>query len=108
MDADSPKKSITIKWEKNILEIWPNLELYMHGGVNFDPYRKQFQELIPSNNMNYLEGYNASEGFFAIQDKNPSKGMLLMLNYGIFYEFIPMEQYRHGKKCNRFIRSKIK
>ena len=92
------KRVLRLSGKKNILEIWPNLELYMHGGVNFDPYRKQFQELIPSNNMNYLEGYNASEGFFAIQDKKPSKGMLLMLNYGIFYEFIPMEQYRQGKK----------
>lgn len=92
------KRILAISGKKNILEIWPDLELYMHGGVNFDPYKKQFQELIPSNKMNYLEGYNASEGFIAIQDKNPSKGMLLMLNYGIFYEFIPIKKYLQGKR----------
>ena len=70
----------------------------MHGGINFDPYREQFKELIPSDKMNYLEGYNASEGFFAIQDKDPSEGMLLMLNYGVFYEFIPLEKYINGQK----------
>tara|TARA_B100000287_G_C20613556_1_gene773035 strand:- start:19 stop:1527 length:1509 start_codon:yes stop_codon:yes gene_type:complete len=84
--------------KKNLLEVWPNLELYIHGGINFDPYKKIFEELIPSSKMNYMEGYNASEGFFAIQDENKSKGMLLMLNYGIFYEFIPMSSFKMGER----------
>ena len=72
-------------------EIWPNLELYMHGGVSFSPYRKQFEDLLP-NGVNFLETYNASEGFFGIQENN-SEELLLMLDYGIFYEFIPMDDY---------------
>ena len=76
----------------HLLEIWPNLELFMHGGVSFMPYREQFKKLIPSENMHYLEAYNASEGFFAIQDDPLSNDMLLMLDYGIFYEFIPVEE----------------
>jgi hypothetical protein len=68
----------------------------MHGGVNFEPYKEQFKTLIPSEKMNYLEGYNASEGFIGMQDKNPSEGLLLMLDYGIFYEFIPMKKYKKG------------
>ncbi len=87
------KRILNLSGKNNLLELWPNLELYMHGGINFEPYREQFKELIPSNKMNYLEGYNASEGFFAIQDKDPSEGMLLMLSYGVFYEFIPLEKY---------------
>ena len=83
--------------KKNILEVWPNLELYMHGGINFTPYKERFQELIPSEKMNYLEGYNASEGFFAIQDKHMSSDMMLMLDYGVFFEFIKIEKYRKGE-----------
>jgi hypothetical protein len=90
------KRVLTISGKDNISEVWPNLELYMHGGVNFEPYREQFKTLIPSKKMNYLEGYNASEGFIGIQDKNPSEGLLLMLDYGIFYEFIPMRDYKKG------------
>lgn len=78
--------------KKNILEVWPNLELFMHGGVSFRPYRAQFEALIPSPNMNYLESYNASEGSFAIQDRRGADDMLLMLDYGIFYEFMPLEE----------------
>jgi hypothetical protein len=78
--------------KSNILEIWPSLELFMHGGVSFSPYREQFKKLIPSDNMHYLEAYNASEGFFAIQDDLNSNDMLLMCDYGIFYEFIPIEE----------------
>lgn len=85
------KKVLEITGKKNLLEVWPNLELYFHGAVNFAPYRQQFKELIPSKNMYYLETYNASEGFFGIQDKDNSEEMLLMLDYGIFYEFIPLE-----------------
>jgi len=78
--------------KSNILEVWPNLELFTHGGISFTPYRDQFKELIPSDNMNYLETYNASEGFFGIQDELDRDDMLLMLDIGVFYEFIPMDQ----------------
>jgi hypothetical protein len=77
----------------NLLEIWPNLEVYFHGGVNFDPYREQYQKIVPNSNFKYYEIYNASEGFFAIQDRNDSNELLLMLDYGIFYEFIPMDVF---------------
>ncbi|UYW00689.1 GH3 auxin-responsive promoter family protein [Flavobacterium agricola] len=79
--------------KNNLLEIWPNLELYMHGGVAFDPYREQYKKLIPSADFKYYEIYNASEGFFALQDQNYSNELLLMLDYGIFYEFIPMDTF---------------
>jgi hypothetical protein len=77
---------------RNVLEIWPNLELFIHGGVSFIPYGEQFKNLIPSENMHYLEAYNASEGFFAIQDDPLVNDMLLMLDYGIFFEFVPVDQ----------------
>ncbi|CAM1333980.1 GH3 auxin-responsive promoter family protein [Tenacibaculum aestuariivivum] len=77
----------------NILEVWPNLEVYFHGGVNFNPYREQYKKLIPKKEFKYYETYNASEGFFAIQDLNNSEELLLMLDYGIFYEFVPMHEY---------------
>jgi hypothetical protein len=79
--------------KSNILEVWPNLEVYFHGGVNFNPYREQFKKLIPKEDFQYYETYNASEGFFAIQDVNDSLDLLLMLDYGIFYEFIPMDAF---------------
>lgn len=79
------------KGAKNLLEVWPNLELFIHGGMNFNPYREQYEQLIPSPDMHYIETYNASEGFFAIQD-NPSRGdMLLMLDYDMYYEFLPTD-----------------
>ena len=74
-----------------MLEVWPNLELFMHGGVSFRPYRGQFRELMPSPTMNYQESYNASEGYFAIQDRHGADDMLLMLDYGIFFEFLPLD-----------------
>ncbi len=77
----------------NLLEIWPNLEVYFHGGVSFEPYREQYKKLLPKSDFKYYEIYNASEGFFAIQDLNDSSDLLLMLDYGIFYEFIPMDTY---------------
>lgn len=77
----------------NILDVWPNLEVYFHGGVNFNPYREQFKKIIPKKDFKYYETYNASEGFFALQDQNGSRDLLLMLDYGIFYEFIPMSKY---------------
>ncbi len=79
--------------KSNILEIWPSLELFIHGGVNFDPYREQYKKLIPSPEMHYMETYNASEGFFAIQDNPSQHDMLLMLDLGVFYEFIPMKEW---------------
>ena len=78
---------------KTILDVWPNLEVYFHGGVSFLPYVDQFKSIIPSSTVKYYEIYNASEGFFAIQDRNHSDELLLMLDYGIFYEFIPMKTY---------------
>jgi hypothetical protein len=87
------KRIFEITGTNNLLDIWPNLELYIHGGVNFTPYRRQFEQYIPSNNMHYRETYNASEGFFACQDREDEEGMLLFLNHGIFYEFMPMEEY---------------
>lgn len=83
---------LEITGKQNISEVWPNLELFAHGAVSFDPYRSQFRDLIPNPRMNYYETYNASEGFFGIQDRHRSNEMLLMLDYGIFYEFIPMEE----------------
>ncbi|MBP2284162.1 hypothetical protein H4V97_002480 [Flavobacterium sp. CG_23.5] len=77
----------------NLFEIWPNLEVYFHGGVNFEPYREQYQKILPKKDFNYYEIYNASEGFFAIQDLNNSSDLLLMLDYGIFYEFISMDTF---------------
>jgi len=79
-------KILEITGAKNIVEVWPNLELFIHGGVSFRPYKEQFQKICPPG-MQYLETYNASEGFFGIQDRLESDDMLLMLDYGIFYEF---------------------
>ena len=85
------KRILEITGKSNLLEVWPNLEFYFHGAVNFNPYREQFKKLIPTENMYYLETYNASEGFFGIQDQSDSEELLLMLDYGIYYEFLPME-----------------
>lgn len=71
-------------------EVWPNLEVFFHGGVAFTPYRKQYEELITSPNMHYMETYNASEGFFGIQDDPADKSMMLLLDYGVFYEFMEL------------------
>jgi len=91
----------------NILEVWPNLEVYFHGGVNFNPYREQYKKMIPKKEFKYYEIYNASEGFFAIQDRNHSKELLLMLDYGIFYEFIPMSDY-NGENSETIPLSEVK
>ena len=79
--------------KKHLEEVWPNLEVFFHGGVAFTPYRKQYEQLITSPNMHYMETYNASEGFFGIQDDPTDKSMLLMIDYGVFYEFIPMDEF---------------
>ena len=88
------KRVLEVTGKSNILEVWPNLEVFTHGGVKFDPYREQYEKLIPGKQMHYMETYNASEGFFGIQDEPDKKDMLLMLDYGIYYEFIPMEEFR--------------
>ncbi|NRB60769.1 MAG: GH3 auxin-responsive promoter family protein [Winogradskyella sp.] len=79
--------------KNNLFDIWPNLEVYFHGGVSFNPYIEQYRSILPTKAFKYYEIYNASEGFFAIQDQNYSGDLLLMLDYGIFYEFIPMDSY---------------
>lgn len=79
--------------KQNLFDIWPNLEVYFHGGVSFVPYVDQYKAILPEKAFKYYEIYNASEGFFAIQDRNNSSELLLMLDYGIFYEFIPMDTY---------------
>lgn len=86
-------KAILKKTGKQYLtDVWPNLEVFFHGGISFDPYREQYRSLIPSDQMHYQETYNASEGFFGIQDDPDNHSMLLMLDYGIFYEFVPLDQ----------------
>ena len=87
------ERILALKGKSSILEVWPNLEVFVHGAVAFTPYKKVFQKLIPSSDMRYMETYNASEGFFGIQDQSNSSDLLLMLDYGIFYEFIPMEEF---------------
>jgi len=82
--------------KQNLLEIWPNLELFMHGGICFSPYKEQYQKIIPTDNMHYMETYNASEGFFAIQNDLLDSSMMLMPDYGIFYEFITLDDYQRG------------
>lgn len=86
------KKILENTGKKNILEVWPALELYIHGGVSFTPYREQFSKII-GGSINYLEMYNASEGFFAAQDYPGEDGMLLFTNHGIFMEFMPVDEY---------------
>ena len=86
-------KALETTGKSNLHEVWPNAEVYFHGGVNFDPYVEQYKKLFPKNDFKYYEIYNASEGFFAIQDQNDSEELLLMLDYGIFYEFIPMDTF---------------
>ncbi len=85
------KRMLEYTGKANLLEVWPRLELFIHGGVNFAPYREVYHQLIPSSSMNYMETYNASEGFFAVADEL-GDDMLLMLDYGILYEFLPLNQ----------------
>jgi hypothetical protein len=91
------KKVLERTGKSNILEVWPNLELFAHGGVNFAPYEDQFRALMPGNQVTFMENYNASEGFFAVQDDPTKDGMLLLLNNGIYYEFIPMDSFSGTK-----------
>ncbi|MBR4294274.1 MAG: GH3 auxin-responsive promoter family protein [Bacteroidaceae bacterium] len=86
------KHMLDITGKKSVDELWPNLEVFFHGGVAFTPYREQYKQLIRSSNMHYLETYNASEGFFGIQNDFADPSMLLMIDYGVFYEFVPFEE----------------
>jgi hypothetical protein len=79
--------------KKHLEEVWPNLEVFWHGGIAFTPYRQQYEQLITSSKMNYMETYNASEGFFGLQSNPSDKSMLLMIDYDVFYEFIPMDEF---------------
>ena len=89
-----------LKGKTSILEVWPNLELYIHGGVNFEPYRNQFDHLTYPKKINYLETYNASEGFFGVQYQQDSSNLLLLTNYGTFFEFIPLDDFTYGNYEN--------
>ncbi len=84
--------------KQSLFDIWPNLEVYFHGGVSFTPYVDQYKKILPKLSFKYYEIYNASEGFFAIQDQNNSSELLLMLDYGIFYEFISMDTYNTSEE----------
>ena len=83
--------------KQTINEVWPDLEVFFHGGIAFTPYRKQYQSLIPSNSMHYMETYNASEGFFGLQSDLNDPAMLLMSDYDVFYEFIPMSEFGNSQ-----------
>ena len=85
--------------KENLHEVWPNLELFNHGGISYTPYREQYKRLLPHPKMKYMETYNASEGFFGLQDDPADPSMLLMLDYGIYYEFMPMSEM--GKQYPR-------
>ena len=84
---------LELSGKKHLEEVWPNLEVFFHGGIAFTPYRKQYEKLITKSDMRYMETYNASEGFFGIQNDPTDPSMLLMLDYGVFYEFIPMDEF---------------
>ncbi len=86
-------KVMELSGKEHLEEVWPNVEVFFHGGVAFTPYRKQYEELITSPRMHYMETYNASEGFFGLQSNPADPSLLLMLDYGVFYEFIPMDEY---------------
>jgi len=88
------KQILDFTGKSNLLDVWPNLEVFFHGGISFSPYREQYKKLIAGDQMNYMETYNASEGFFGIQDDPARDDMLLMLDYGIFYEFIPADKIK--------------
>jgi hypothetical protein len=87
------RRILEITGKQHMLEVWPKFQLYMHGGVSFTPYQPQFRDFFPSDQVDYMEIYNASEGYFAAQDRLDEEGMLLLLNNGIFYEFLPMDQW---------------
>jgi hypothetical protein len=86
------KRLLEITAKKHMHEVWPNLELFIHGGVSFTPYREQFKQLLPSPKMRYVETYNASEGFFGVQYNSASSDLLLVTDHGVFYEFYPVNE----------------
>lgn len=96
------KRILEYKKADTIREVWPNLEVYFHGGVSFTPYKDLFKKLFNNSGIAYMQLYNASEGFFGIQDERVSDEMLLMLDYGIYYEFIPLDEVHkeHPKTYN--------
>ncbi|HIO73519.1 MAG TPA: hypothetical protein EYN38_10495, partial [Flavobacteriales bacterium] len=96
------KHILEFSGKKSLQEVWPDMELLIHGGVNFDPYRSQFKKILPYEGLKYLETYSASEGFFGIQDREVPNEMLLMLDYGIYYEFQPIEEV--GKEFPKTLR----
>ena len=87
------KRVMELKGTDNLAEVWPNLEVFFHGGVAFTPYREQYKQIIRSNKMHYMETYNASEGFFGLQNNPADPAMMLMIDYGVFYEFLPMDEF---------------
>lgn len=87
------KRTLEVTGKDNLCEVWPDLEVFFHGGVAFTPYREQYRRLIPTERMHYMETYNASEGFFGLQSDLADPAMLLMIDYGVFYEFIPMDEF---------------
>lgn len=86
-------RMLEISGKETLDSIWPNLEVFFHGGVAFTPYREQYKNIIRHKGMHYMETYNASEGFFGIQNNLADPAMLLMIDYGVFYEFIPMSEF---------------
>lgn len=93
------KNVLEISGKKTIAEVWPNLELYIHGGMNFGPYRHQFDEVIGNSGLNYVESYNSSEGYFGLQDQIHKNELLLLVDSEVFFEFIPMNNFEgiHSK-----------
>ncbi|TAK35043.1 MAG: GH3 auxin-responsive promoter family protein [Saprospiraceae bacterium] len=87
------RKILEYTGKSNLLEVWPNLQGYIHGGVSFTPYREQFRQFLPSDSVSYQEIYNASEGYFALQNDFGSDDLLLLLDNGVYYEFLPMEEW---------------
>lgn len=87
------RRILEITGKQHMLEVWPNLEVYIHGGVGFDPYRKQFQQFLPTDQIDYMEIYNASEGYFAEQDDLARDDLLLLLDNGMYFEFLPSEEW---------------
>ena len=87
------RRTLEITGKENLCQLWPDVEVFFHGGVAFTPYREQYKQLIPSDRMRYMETYNASEGFFGLQSDPTDPAMLLMIDYGVFYEFIPMDEF---------------
>lgn len=97
------KKILEQTGKKNILEVWPKMQVFVHGAVSFVPYRQPFKEFFPSDDFRYMETYNASEGYFAVQDDGDSEDMLLLLDNGVFYEFIPMEEWDNDNPRTLFL-----